>query len=121
MYEIGWNIRELRLENNMTQELLGKKVGVSVNTIRNWESSAQFPSTERIIALAKIFHVTIDNLAGIDKDKKLVLDSLSQNQKNLLKTIALEFQDKSNKGNTLTNRQKDIISGLYEEFNKQKE
>lgn len=67
---IGEIIKKLRLEAGMTQKELSKKTGVSVVTIRNWEGGIKMPSTNAIIAIADIFHVSADYLLGIDSDPK---------------------------------------------------
>ena len=51
-------LRELRKINNLTQKELGKKMGVSAQTILNWESNVYQPSVDELIKLADIFTLT---------------------------------------------------------------
>ena len=63
---LGDNIRKYRKENNISQESLGEKLGVSRQSISLWENNQTQPSLENIVALAKIFHVTTDDLLSDD-------------------------------------------------------
>lgn len=59
---LGDNIKKYRKENNISQEALGEKLGVSRQSISLWENNQTQPSLENIVALSKIFNVTTDNL-----------------------------------------------------------
>ncbi len=58
MVKIGERIKELRLEQGLTQMQLGKLIGVSQKAIDYWERSVNEPKSSYIIALVKIFGVT---------------------------------------------------------------
>jgi len=57
-------IRALRMERGMTQEDLAKLIGVSVISVRKWESGKSRPQWEFIIRLANLFHISADSLLG---------------------------------------------------------
>ena len=57
-------LKELRMENNITQEKLGKMMGMSKMTISHWESGYCEPSIAQLIMLSDIFSVSIDYLVG---------------------------------------------------------
>ena len=59
---LGDNIRKYRKENNISQEELAEKLGVTRQSISLWENNQTQPSLENIVALSKIFNVTTDNL-----------------------------------------------------------
>lgn len=61
-------IKELREEKNCSQEELGKYIGVSHTSIKNWELGINEPKASYIIKLAQIFNVTTDYLLGITED-----------------------------------------------------
>lgn len=63
---LGDNIKKYRKENNISQEVLGEKLGVSRQSISLWENNQTQPSLENIVALAKIFNVTTDDLLSDD-------------------------------------------------------
>lgn len=60
----GENIRCERLKRRMSQDELGKKVGVSRGTIGNYEDGTCNPTTETACALADVFGLSLDRLFG---------------------------------------------------------
>lgn len=58
-------LKALRLQHEMTQQELCEKLGVSVMTVRNWESGAKNPSMNAIISLSEVFDVSADDMLGI--------------------------------------------------------
>lgn len=65
--EIGQVIKELRKENNMTQNQLAEKLYLSQDTISLWELSKSLPDIPSLIRLSKVFNVTTDYLLGLEK------------------------------------------------------
>lgn len=63
MVTIGKKIQELRKQRHMTQEELGKAVGVSTQAVSKWECGGT-PDTELLPLIADLFHVSIDYLYG---------------------------------------------------------
>lgn len=61
------NIRNLRKRNHMSQDELAEKLGVSRQSVSLWENGQTQPTIENIIALAKVFNVSSDEiLMGTD-------------------------------------------------------
>ena len=61
------NIRKLRKKNHMSQDELAEKLGVSRQSVSLWENGQTQPTIENIIALAKVFDVSSDEiLMGTD-------------------------------------------------------
>lgn len=72
---IGQNIRDFRKKNNLTQETLADRLGVSYQSISRWENDTTYPYLELIPAIAEILAVTVDQLLGmpqIEKEKRAV-------------------------------------------------
>ena len=59
---LGDNIRKYRKESNISQEELAKKLGVTRQSISLWENNQTQPSIDNIIALAKVFELSTDDL-----------------------------------------------------------
>ena len=53
---ISDNIKKYRKENNLSQDELAEKLGVSRQSISLWETGQTQPTIENIIALARIFN-----------------------------------------------------------------
>lgn len=56
------NIRNYRKENNMSQDELAEKLGVSRQSVSLWETGQTQPTIDNIIALSKIFNVSSDDI-----------------------------------------------------------
>lgn len=55
-------IYALRKKNNLSQEELAEKIGVSRQAISKWESGTSLPEIEKLISLSEYFNVSIDYL-----------------------------------------------------------
>lgn len=64
MSKFSERLKELRLENSLTQEQLAKETGLSRSAIEYWELNKRVPSLDAAIVLADFFKVSIDYLAG---------------------------------------------------------
>lgn len=67
----GNRIKQLRKEAGLTQEALGKKLGVVKQTISSWENNISEPNSETLTALSVLFGVSVAHLyngnsSGID-------------------------------------------------------
>nr|MCR5681894.1 helix-turn-helix domain-containing protein [Clostridiales bacterium] len=71
---LGETIKRLRQQKGLTQEQLADKLGVSFQSVSRWEGGSSYPDIELIPEIAGFFHVSIDELMGMDqslRDKKL--------------------------------------------------
>ena len=59
-------LRELRIKSGLTQNEIATKLGVSGQTILNWENGIYEPKISQLIELADLFNVTVDYL--IERD-----------------------------------------------------
>ena len=67
------NLQILRKQNGLSQEELAEKCQVSIQAIAKWESGESVPTIEKLIYLAGLYEVTLDELVGrivIDKYAK---------------------------------------------------
>lgn len=55
----------LRKEKNKTQEELAELLSVSRQTISNWETGNAIPTIDKVIELAKVYNISLDELVGI--------------------------------------------------------
>lgn len=58
------NLFTLRKMRGMSQEEVAEKVGVSRQALSKWESGETVPDMERCMELAKIYGVSLDDLAN---------------------------------------------------------
>ena len=69
--KFGENLQKLRKENKMSQEQLAEKLNVSRQAVSKWESNQSYPETDKIIAIAKIFNCSMDELVNSPLEKKI--------------------------------------------------
>ncbi len=60
--EIANRLVELRKKNNLSQEQLAEKIGVSRQAVSKWERSEASPDTDNLIMLARLYNVSLDEL-----------------------------------------------------------
>ena len=59
------NLRELRAKNNITQEALAEKIGVSRQMINRYESGENYPEMDKAILLAQSLNCRLDDLVNL--------------------------------------------------------
>lgn len=63
----GTTLKELRIENGLSQTELGQKLGYCNQTISFWENGQREPSLDALVSVATYFGVSTDFLLGIDR------------------------------------------------------
>lgn len=63
---IGQRIAELRRRNNLSQEALGEALGVTRQSISKWESDSTLPEIEKLVAMSRLFGVSVGALLGVE-------------------------------------------------------
>jgi len=62
---LGKKIIELRKKYNLTQEKLALQIGISRQTLSNWESDITSPDIIQAKKIAQIFKISLDDLTDI--------------------------------------------------------
>lgn len=65
---LGQRIAQKRKEQGLSQEGLGERLGVSRQAIYKWESDASLPEIDKLIALSRIFFVSVGWLLGVEEN-----------------------------------------------------
>lgn len=55
-------LKELRLQSALLQREIADILGVSVRTFQGWETARTEPNIEKLIAIANLFEITLDDL-----------------------------------------------------------
>ena len=76
-------VYRLRKESNLTQEDLAEKCEVSRQAVAKWESGESVPDIYKLIQIAKIFDISLDELVRGEKQQ--------ENQKEIARKIYLKF------------------------------
>lgn len=86
--KIGKFLRDLRKENNMTQEQLGERIGVTNKTVSRWETGSYLPPVECLNMLSEIYQISINEiLAGERVEKEKFKDLAEENISKALEEI----------------------------------
>lgn len=79
MNNIGQRIKELRKKNDLTQEKLADLLGVTYQSVSKWECGTTMPDLAMIVPLARVLHVSADELLGMkpveQDERKAYFDS----------------------------------------------
>lgn len=71
---MGKKIWELRKAAGLSQEQLAECLEVSRQAVSKWETDQSMPETEKLAALCRVFHVSADELLGMEKGQALPAD-----------------------------------------------
>lgn len=66
--ETAKRLFEYRKANGYSQEELAEKIGVSRQAISKWERGESSPDTENLIALSRLYNVTIDEMINTENE-----------------------------------------------------
>ena len=88
---IGMRIRQLREATGMTQSELAKRLDVTRSSINAWESGLSTPTTQYVVALSRLFHVTADYLLGMKDEYCLSLQGYTSEEIRLVSDLIRYF------------------------------
>ena len=69
-------IYQLRVSFGWTQVQLAQKLGITKQTVSNWENDNIQPSIDMLVKLSKIFNVSTDYLLGLTPTNSINVDGL---------------------------------------------
>lgn len=64
---LGQRIQAHRTRLGLSQEGLGDKLGVSRQAVSKWEADGAVPDTDKLIALSKLFGITLNELLQVEE------------------------------------------------------
>lgn len=105
-------LKSLRKERNISQSKLAEIIGVTQNTVDNWEHDACMPNASYVLALADYFEVSTDYLFGRTDDygNIVVNGDLSEQERLLLSAFKNASPEKKE---SLLDFAKFLISNNY--------
>ena len=66
--EVAQRLAELRRKRGYSQESLAHELGLSRQAVSKWERAESSPDTENLIALARLYGVSLDELLRVGED-----------------------------------------------------
>lgn len=90
---ISEKIKELRELAGYSQAQLAKKLDVTRSSVNAWEMGLSTPTTQYVVALCKLFHVSADSILGTESRLTVTLDDYTEEEANLIFDL-LHYFDK---------------------------
>lgn len=91
-------IKKLRTLCGMSQVEMAAKLGISKQSVSNWENDNIQPSIEMLLKIARLFSVSTDYLLGIENRRYLEISGLSEIQLTHLQQIVQDLVQSNNGG-----------------------
>ena len=107
MLNFGQKIKKLRTDAGLSQAMLAEHIGVSVQSISNWECNNTMPDISQLVPLASILCVSTDYLLGAGFDEKADQETLIRN----VNTVWANYSV-----NTKENNADLLVANLYKEY-----
>lgn len=79
--DIGSKLKNARAKSGMTQEAVAEKIGVSRQTVSNWENNKSYPDIASVINLSDLYSVSLDELLKGDEAMLRYLEESTNNVK----------------------------------------
>ena len=93
MINFGKRLKKLRLRNELSQEQLAKRLGMTKSVVSAYENGIRMPSYEALISIARIFKVSTDFLLGVENKKYLDLSGLTVTEISALKKLVKTMKE----------------------------
>lgn len=87
-------IKTLRERAGFSQAQLAKKLDVTRSSVNSWEMGLSTPTTQYVVALAKLFHVSSDYILEIESAEQINLAGYTEQEVRLLYDLANYFDSK---------------------------
>ena len=85
LVQIGKFIAELRKEQELTQEQLGEKIGVTNKTVSRWENGNYLPPADILLTMSRLFNVSVNEILS---GKRLLAEEYKEAaETNLVQTL----------------------------------
>lgn len=66
---IGERLKEEREKNELSQKDVADRLHVARQSVSRWETDQSYPDLENLMALGRLYHVSIDELLGMEKEE----------------------------------------------------
>lgn len=108
------NLKKIRKDNNLSQEQLAEKLGISRQAVSKWESGQSYPEMDKVVQICNMFNYNMDEL--INENIKEVDES--KESKNISNKYITTFFDYLTKIVDLFSSMKfkQLVGCLFEQF-----
>ena len=92
MQYFGEKLKVMRELKHLSQEELGRRIGLSGSVISAYEKSRKYPSIETLIKICSELSVSADYSLGLSDDMRLTKTYLTDTQISSLRSIIRELE-----------------------------
>lgn len=107
---LSQRLKQLRLDNRLTQSEMAKILGTSQPSYQNWEKGVRTPTAKNLEKIAKFFNTSVDYLLGKTDIK---------NSSELSDTDITEFLNNgtvSYDGKPMTDHDKEVLTQVIKDY-----
>ncbi|MBQ2251222.1 MAG: helix-turn-helix transcriptional regulator [Lachnospiraceae bacterium] len=90
---ISERIRELREQAGLSQSQLAKRLDVTRSSVNAWEMGLSAPTTQYIVSLTKLFHVSADYILGTESDLSISMRGYTEKEITLVLNLLNYFDE----------------------------
>lgn len=80
MVDFSVRLKQLRKDKHLTQEQVGRRIGVTASMVSSYETDIRLPSYEVMVKIADLFGVTVDYLLCREDKRFLDISPLSDDE-----------------------------------------
>ena len=93
--DFGMILQKLRVERGLKQEQLAELIHKEKSIISRYENNYQSPTFETVKAFARIFNVSLDYLAGMEKRELISAYNLTDHQLEIINRLIAAFRSQN--------------------------
>lgn len=93
--DFGMILQKLRVERGLKQEQLAELIHKEKSIISRYENNYQSPTFETVKAFARIFNVSLDYLAGMEKREQISSYNLTDHQLEIINKLIAAFRSQN--------------------------
>lgn len=90
---LGEHIQELRKASGLSQEALGERLGVTRQSISKWESDLAMPEVEKLVAMSRLFGVSMGALLQVEEEAGPLTGELTDRELKAVEAIVGRYVD----------------------------
>ena len=92
----GLRLKTLRLQKDLTQNQLARKLDITRSSVSYYEKSAIYPSVEILIKICQYFDVSADFMLGLSDKKDFQISHLTDEQVEIVLKTVHQFEQLNN-------------------------
>ena len=90
---IADRIKSLREKQNITQSELAKQLGITRSSVNAWKMGISVPSTQCIVELAHIVHVSTDYLLRVNTTSTISVAGLTDQDIEIVNSLIMHLKN----------------------------